>query len=229
MMPITLIYGASSKIAIALAQELRAQHNTVWGISRKPKVEGFDEWFQIQSYASTDLPEINTPVAAMAFLPGSIQLKPFLRLSDQDFLNDMECNALAAARCAQHALPLLKRNGQGAMVFVSSVAASLGMPFHASVAMAKSAVEGLTRALAAELAPHIRVNCVAPSLTDTPLAERLLSSPEKKEQSANRHPFKRIGSATDIAKAMAFLIAQEHAWMSGQILNVDGGLTHLKV
>lgn len=229
MKPVFLIYGASSKIALALAQELRAQQKTVWGISRKPQHDGFDAWFQIQQYTIAELPVLNTPIAGMAFLPGSIQLKPFLRLSDQDFLNDMECNALAAARCAQHALPHIKQNGQGAMVFVSSVAASLGMPFHASVSMAKSAVEGLTRALAAELAPHIRVNCVAPSLTETPLAERLLNSTEKKEQSANRHPLKRIGTASDIAKALAFLLHEENVWMSGQILNVDGGLAHLKI
>ena len=114
------------------------------------------------------------------------------------------------------------------MVFVSSVAARLGMPFHASISMAKSAVEGLTRALAAELAPSVRVNAVAPSLTDTALSERLLSSPEKKEQSAQRHPLKKIGSAEDIATIITLLMSDQTAWVTGQIWNVDGGLAHLK-
>jgi NAD(P)-dependent dehydrogenase (short-subunit alcohol dehydrogenase family) len=228
MKPIALIYGASSTIAAAALPKLQDLGYQVWGISRSATRPDFDRWFQVASYAAINLPKIDQPVAAMAFMPGSIQLKPFLRYRDEDFLNDMECNAFAAARCAQHALPLLKLNGTGSMVFVSSVAARLGMPFHASISMAKSAVEGLTRALAAELAPSVRVNAVAPSLTDTALSERLLSSPEKKEQSAQRHPLKKVGSAEDIATIITLLMSDQTAWVTGQIWNVDGGLAHLK-
>jgi NAD(P)-dependent dehydrogenase (short-subunit alcohol dehydrogenase family) len=113
-------------------------------------------------------------------------------------------------------------------VLFSTVAVSTGMPFHASIAAAKGAVEGLTRSLAAELSPKIRVNCIAPSLTETPLAEKLLNTPEKQEASAKRHPLQRIGQPADIAEMACFLLSGLSGWMTGQVLHVDGGMSTLK-
>jgi NAD(P)-dependent dehydrogenase (short-subunit alcohol dehydrogenase family) len=119
----------------------------------------------------------------------------------------------------------MKRSKNGAaIVLFSTVAVQTGLPFHASIASAKGAVEGLTRSLAAELAPKIRVNAVAPSLTDTPLAAQLLSSDDKRSASAKRHPLKRIGTPEDIANTALFLLEDSSAWMTGQIIGVDGGL-----
>lgn len=122
----------------------------------------------------------------------------------------------------------LKKAG-GSVVLFSTVTVQQGMPFHASVASAKGAIEGLTRSLAAEWAPKIRVNCIAPSLTDTPLASRLLSTPEKKEAASNRHPMKRVGSADELGSIAAFLLSQKSSWVTGQIIGVDGGLSSLKI
>jgi NAD(P)-dependent dehydrogenase (short-subunit alcohol dehydrogenase family) len=102
------------------------------------------------------------------------------------------------------------------------------LPFHTQVAASKGAIEGLTRALAAEYAPAIRVNCIAPSLTDTPLAAFLLNTEQKKEVNALRHPLKRIGNAKDIANMAAFLLSEKASWITGQILHVDGGMSSLK-
>jgi NAD(P)-dependent dehydrogenase (short-subunit alcohol dehydrogenase family) len=123
----------------------------------------------------------------------------------------------------------LKQSSQGSIILFSTVAVGVGMPFHSSIAAAKGAVEGLTKALAAELAPQIRVNCIAPSLTDTPLAARLLSSDEKREASAARHPLKRVGTASELAQTAAFLLSPAAAWITGQVLHVDGGMSSLKV
>jgi len=121
-----------------------------------------------------------------------------------------------------------KSEQPASVVLFSTVAVQQGMPFHASIAAAKGALEGLTRSLAAELAPHIRVNCVAPSLTDTPLASKILSSPERVDASSQRHPLKRIGTAADVANTAYFLLSDDSSWMSGQILGVDGGMSSLR-
>mgnify|MGYP000155808720 CR=1 FL=1 len=123
----------------------------------------------------------------------------------------------------------LKKSNQASVVLFSTVAVQQGMPFHASVAAAKGAVEGLTRSLAAEWAPKIRVNCIAPSLTDTPLAGRLLATPEKKEAAGNRHPLKRVGTAEELGNIATFLLSENSSWITGQVIGVDGGLSALKV
>jgi NAD(P)-dependent dehydrogenase (short-subunit alcohol dehydrogenase family) len=163
------------------------------------------------------------------YCPGSINLKPFHRFSIDEFKNDFEINLLGAVKTIQAALPALKKANGSSVVLFSTVASQLGMPFHASVASAKSAVEGLAKSLAAEYATNgIRVNVVAPSLTDTPLAEKLLSSPEKREASDKRHPLGRVGNPEDIAATVAFLLSEKTAWVTGQILHVDGGMGALK-
>ena len=146
------------------------------------------------------------------------------------YRTEMEINYFGAIKALKLCLKGLKKSSHTpSVLFFSTVAVSQGMPFHSSIASAKGAVEGLTRSLAAELAPRIRVNCVAPSLTDTPLAQSILSSPERVEASANRHPLKRVGSPNDIAEMCNFLLSEKAAWISGQVIAVDGGLSTLRV
>ena len=129
----------------------------------------------------------------------------------------------------QYAFPALKKSEHAAVVVFSTVAVQLGLPFHSQVCASKGAIEGLTKALSAEWAPSIRVNCIAPSLTDTPLAANLLNTDEKKAANALRHPLKKIGTASDIANMAAFLLSENAAWISGQIIHVDGGMSTIKI
>lgn len=168
-------------------------------------------------------------INGIVYCPGSINLKPFHRLSREDFLNDWQVNFMGAVKVLQQLLPNLKRAEFASVVLFSTVAVSTGMPFHASIAAAKAAVEGLTRSLAAELAPKIRVNCIAPSLTQTELAEKLVSTPEKIESGGKRHPLQRIGQPGDIAELACFLLSSKSSWITGQIMHVDGGMSTLKV
>lgn len=162
-------------------------------------------------------------IDGIAYCAGSINLKPFKRLRADDFRTDFEINLIGAVNTIQAALPALKKNG-GSIVLFSSVAAQRGLTFHASVAAAKGAVEGLTPALSAELAPDIRVNALALSLTDTPLAENLLSTEKEREASNLRHPLKRYGKPEDAAALAVFLLSEEASWITGQIIGVDGGM-----
>lgn len=217
-----LIIGASSGIGLALSNQLKAEGNKVINASRTGDLK-FD--------ALTDSLDISTlpeSLDGVAYCPGSINLKPFHRLTAQDFSDDFNINVLGAVKVVQAVLPKLKNAEQSALVFFSTVAVAQGMPFHASVAAAKGALEGLTKSLAAELAPKIRVNCIAPSLTDTPLAAKLLANEDKKKASAERHPLKLIGTAEDIASLAAFLLSPKAKWISGQIVGIDGGLSTLR-
>jgi NAD(P)-dependent dehydrogenase (short-subunit alcohol dehydrogenase family) len=228
-----LIVGASSGIGLATAKILKEEGNTLFTASRNES----ESLHQLQtaftafdatkdSFPADFLPET---LHGVVYCPGSINLKPFHRFSIDEFKNDFEINLLGAVKTIQAALPALKKANGSSVVLFSTVASQLGMPFHASVASAKSAVEGLAKSLAAEYATNgIRVNVVAPSLTDTPLAEKLLSSPEKREASDKRHPLGRVGKPEDIAATVAFLLSEKAAWITGQILHVDGGMGALK-
>ncbi len=175
---------------------------------------------------SLDLPET---LDGLVYFPGTITLKPFHRLSDADFLRDYEVNALGAVRLIRAALPALKKAEAASIVLFSTVAVRTGMPFHASIAAAKGAVEGLGRSLAAELAPRIRVNVIAPSLTNTPLASGLLGSNEKVEAAKNRHPAKTLGDPADFARLVDFLLSDASRFMTGQVIKMDGGLSSLRL
>ena len=172
------------------------------------------------------LPEV---IDGLVYCPGSINLKPFHRLTDQDFVDDWNINFMGAVRIIRQLLPNLKKAESPSIVLFSTVAVSIGMPFHASIAAAKGSIEGLTKALAAELAPKIRVNCIAPSLTETPLSQKLVNTPEKIEGGAKRHPLQRIGQTNDIAQMACFLLSGNAGWMTGQIIHIDGGMSTLKV
>ena len=173
--------------------------------------------------------EIPEQVDGLIYAPGSINLKPIRGLKEEDFKNDFEINVLGAVKSIQALLKPLKKSDLSSVVMFSTVAVQQGMPFHASVAASKGAVEGLGRSLAAELAPKVRVNVIAPSLTETPMAERLLSSDDKRKSSAERHPMKAVGTADDQAHLAAFLLSDKSKWMTGQVIGVDGGLSALKV
>lgn len=230
---VAVVVGASSGVGLSTAELLQRQGYDVRVFSRTHS-EGLSRlgarWQSVdvtseESVRSMEVPQV---VDALVYCPGSITLKPVARLKSQEVLADFSLNALGALLVVQQMLPALKRSESAGAVFFSTVAVQTGMPFHTSVAMAKGALEGMVRALAAELASDkIRVNAVAPSLTNTPLASRLLSSLEKEEASARRHPLQRVGTSEEMARAALFLLESE--WVTGQILAVDGGLSSLKM
>ncbi len=164
------------------------------------------------------------------YCPGTVNLKSFRALSEADFRSDWEVNLLGAVRFLKACQPRLQgRDGEPAsVVLFSTVAVSQGMPMHSSVAAAKGAVEGLVRSLAAEWAPKIRVNAIAPALVDTPLVDRMLNSLEKREAMAARYPLKRFGTPADAAAVARFLLSPESSWITGQVLGLDGGMSTLR-
>jgi len=219
-----LIIGGTSGIGQALVKLLEEAKHTVINASRSSS--GLTYNVLHDQLELSKLPDL---LHGVVYCPGSINLKPFHRLTENDFVEDFKINVLGATRTLQQVLPLLKKSDQASVVLFSTVAVQQGMAFHASVAAAKGAVEGLARSLAAEWAPKIRVNVIAPSLTQTPLADKLLASEDKKKAAADRHPLKQIGSALDIARMAQFLLTDQSAWITGQVLHVDGGLSSVRM
>jgi 3-oxoacyl-[acyl-carrier protein] reductase len=220
-----LFIGANSDVAIETKKQLEVQGNSVVGVSRQP-IDTFPDVL-IGNPVSNELPEIDGNIDGLVYFPGSITLKPFRSLKQSDFQNEFEINVLGAINSIQKYSPKLTEGAS--IVLFSTVAVQVGMPFHTAVSLAKGAVEGLTRALAAEFAPKIRVNCIAPSLTNTKMAEKFLSTSEKVEAAGQRHPLKKVGQPEDLANAVIFLLNDTSRWMTGQIVHVDGGMSTLKV
>lgn len=220
-----LFIGANSDIAIEARKQQETKGNRVISISRSENEEFND--FLIGDPVNNNFPELDENIDGLIYFPGSITLKPFRSIKVADFQSDFELNVLGAINSIQQYLS--KLNEGSSIVLFSTVAVQTGMPFHSSVSVSKGALEGLTRALAAEFAPKYRVNCIAPSLTQTKLAGRLLNSDEKIEAMAQKHPLKKIGSSKDLANALDFLLNDSSSWISGQILAVDGGMSTLKI
>ena len=226
-----LIIGASSGIGHALAEQLQAAGATLFVASRQQPAginATFIEWDVTQPIGTRfdALPEV---IHGLVYCPGTINLRPFNRFSADDFKQDFQINVLGAVAVIQATLTRLKKANGGSVVMFSTVAARTGMGFHATIATVKSAVEGLTVSLAAEYAnAKIRFNAIAPSLTDTPLAAMLLATDEKRDASNKRHPLGRVGTSQDLANSAAFLLSDDSAWMTGQVLRVDGGMGNLK-
>lgn len=159
----------------------------------------------------------------------NFNLRPFERIKPIDFANDYNLQVIGSIKVIQAVAAKLKNADNPSIVLFSTVAVQTGLPFHTQVPASKGAIEGLTKALAAEYAPKIRVNAIAPSLTDTPLAASLLNSDAKREANANRHPLKRNGKVEDIASMAEFLLSSKSSWITGQIFHVDGGISSLKI
>ncbi len=227
-----LIIGGSSGIGLQLVNKLIHQGHTVYAASRQkkdlPTEANFIE-LDILGDVSVLKTQLPNELHGLAYCPGTINLKPFGRLSEDDFLNDYKTNVIGAVKVIQQVINNLKTVNTSSIVLFSTVAAKTGMGFHASIAAAKSAVEGLAVSLAAEFATNkIRVNVIAPSLTHTPLAANLLSSPERIEASDKRHPIGRIGTASEVADAAEFLLSDKSSWITGQVLGIDGGMASLR-
>ncbi len=226
------IVGASSGIGHALAESLQAQGATLFTAGRT-QPEGIRSthmlWDVTKTPAAEALTQLPDTLHGIVYCPGTINLKPFQRLTVEDYRNDLEINVMGAVATIHACYAAIKKSKAGSIVLFSTVAAKLGMGMHSSVSVAKSAVEGLTKSLAAEFAPfNVRVNAVAPSLTDTPMAQFLLGDDNKRDAANKRHPLSRYGSPQDIAGMAAYLLSDQAAWITGQIIGVDGGMGSLK-
>lgn len=228
-----LIIGAGSGIGEALLKRLNdknagnlyASSRSIEKIISASNVNAFELDVTAEGVV---FPEINGPIHALVYCPGSILLKPFRQLKLQELQKDMEVNVFGFIRMLQHYEQALKE-GNASVVAFSTVAVGTGMPFHTSVAAAKGALEGVVKSLAAEWAPEVRLNVIAPSLTDTPLAARLLRNEQQRQASEQRHPLKKIGTADELAAMAEFLISEDAAWITGQVFHVDGGMSALRV
>ncbi len=228
-----LIVGASSGIGSGISTLLSEAGENVYGTYLNTPAKSESSGLNFHSLdvleQTIGLDFVPERLDGMVYCPGSINLRPFARIKPEDFTTDFQLQVVGAIKVIQAVLPRLKAADQASIVLFSTVAVQKGFSFHSQVSASKGAIEGLTKALAAEFAPKIRVNCVAPSLTDTPLAKSLISTDEKRNANGARHPLKRIGTTSDIAEMAAFLLSEKASWMTGQILHVDGGMSTLNV
>ena len=222
-----LLIGGSSGIGLATAKLLTESHEVYIASRSSDSLTGLDIHHIPFDVTTDDLSTLDLPaeLSGIVYCPGSINLRPFKGLKPEAFEADFQINVMGFVKSLQAVLSKLTTNSS--VVLYSTVAVKVGMPFHASVAASKGALEGLGKSLAAELAPKTRVNVIAPSITNTPLADRFLNNEAKMEKSAQRHPLKRVGEADDIAAMTRFLLSDDSSWMTGQILGLDGGMSTL--
>ena len=227
-----LIIGASSGIGAQLSKNLAAAGHNVTGTYNENTeyevISGVSMHHLNVMDDELDLDFIPETIDGLVYCVGSINLKPFKRIKPENFLEDFNLQVVGAIKVLQRITPHFKNSEAPSVVFFSTVAVQNGFNFHSQVSTSKGAIEGLTRALAAELAPAIRVNCIAPSLTQTPLASKLLSSEEKIEANEKRHPLGRIGQPEDLAQMAEFLLSSKSGWVTGQVFGVDGGMSVVK-
>ena len=227
-----LIIGASSGIGKQLAAQLVAAKNRVYGTYNKTEVDSSNDLLSYHHLNVLDetlnLDFLPDTLDGIAYCPGSINLKPFRRITPDDFTNDYKLQVVGAIKVIQALFTKLRKSGNGSIVLFSTIAVQNGFAYHSQVSASKGAIEGLTKALAAEFSPKIRVNCIAPSLTDTPLAGNLLNTEGKKEDNAAKNPLKKNGEPIDIANMAEFLLSNKANWITGQVMHVDGGHSTIK-
>ena len=226
-----LVIGGSSGIGKEIS-ELLSNENIVFSTSRNEINESNENIRHIKYDVLEDeldpglLPD---QIDGFVYCPGTINLRPFRSLKLETFRSDLELNLIGAIKTLQIILTRLQQSPSSSIIFYSTVAVKTGMPFHSSVSSSKSALEGLTKSLAAEFAPKIRVNCIAPSIVNTPLANKFLNTEDKIEKAAARHPLNKIGTAKEIAQLTQYLLDEKSKWITGQIINIDGGISSIKV
>jgi NAD(P)-dependent dehydrogenase (short-subunit alcohol dehydrogenase family) len=225
-----LVIGGSSGIGLALVQRLALTHQVWATYHTHPQENTQVQYFKYNALdhnlEASAFPE---SLDGLAYCVGAVNLKPFARVKIEDMMQDYQLQVLGAVSAIQACLPALKKSGKASIVLFSTVAVQSGFSFHSIVSASKGAIEGLTRSLAAELAPSIRVNAIAPSITATPLTALLLNSEDKINANIQRHPLKAIGSAENVAEVASFLLQDTSSWITGQVLHVDGGIGDLKI
>ena len=225
------IVGGSNGIGLSLIKQISSKNN-VYSASRNDNNLN-DYNVKYIKYDSVNDLEIDTSILpdkmdGFVYCPGSINLRPFNTLKTESFLEDYKINFLGAIKSLKMILPLMQKSDNSSIVFFSTVAVSTGMPFHSSISSSKGAIEGLTRSLAAEFAPKIRVNSIAPSIVKTNLSEKFLNSDLKIEKANERHPLGRIGKAEEISKLTSYLLSDDSSWVTGQVINIDGGIGSIR-
>ena len=225
-----LIIGGNSDIGLEINNLAKAEGHSVYGTSRDETTSSnYDNFIHLDPNQNLDaLDNIPEDIHGLVYCPGTINLKSLQRLTLEDVKVEMEVNFYGAFNVIKKVLPNLKKNDGASVVLFSTVAANTGMPMHSSIAASKSAIEWFAISLAAELAPRVAINCVAPSIVDTKLASHILSTDERKEASAQRHPLKSIGTSKSIATSAYFLLSAKENWITGQVISADGGLSTLK-
>ena len=222
-----LIIGGTKGIGKAII-DLLIEENKITCMSRNVSDFNHENYNHIQLDATLDnFPDLEK-IDSLVYCPGSINLKPISTLSIEDFRNDFELNVIGAVKSIKKYLPLLKKGENPSILLFSTVATKLGMPYHASVSASKSAIDGIVKTLGAELAPKIRINAIAPTITNTELASKILRNEKVLENMIERHPLKKILSASEVAKMAKFLISEDGSSISGQIINMDAGIVSFK-
>ena len=217
-----LLIGASSDIACHLYETYKSDYDFI-------RFSSNDEFSDVSNFNLQD-PDTYIEIediSGIVYFPGTIVLKPFKQLGLEDFKNDYDINVLGLLKILKYYQSSLIDGSS--LIFISTVAAKLGMPFHSSISMCKASLEALAISLAAEWAPKIRVNCVAPSLVNTKLAKRFFRNDKQKEMMSERHPLKKTGKSEDISHTIEFLLSNKSNWVSGQVFNIDGGMSSLKI